>query len=102
RSREREHLELVELVDPEDPPRVPPGRARLPPKARREPRVAQRQRLLVEDLARVQRSQRHLRGSNQVEIVVRQAVDLLLGVRQERKSTRLNSSHDQISYAVFC
>src|SRR2546421_7125981 len=25
----------------------------------------------------------------------------LLGV-QDRKSTRLNSSHDQISYAVFC
>src|SRR2546428_9247896 len=23
-------------------------------------------------------------------------------VRQDRKSTRLNSSHDQISYAVFC
>src|SRR2546430_8806220 len=24
------------------------------------------------------------------------------GVRQDRKSTRLNSSHSQISYAVFC
>src|SRR5206468_11058148 len=24
------------------------------------------------------------------------------GVKQDRKSTRLNSSHDQISYAVFC
>src|SRR2546421_5408174 len=23
-------------------------------------------------------------------------------MRQDRKSTRLNSSHDQISYAVFC
>src|SRR2546421_926262 len=23
-------------------------------------------------------------------------------VREDRKSTRLNSSHDQISYAVFC
>src|SRR3989440_1636414 len=27
---------------------------------------------------------------------------LLLNVRADRKSTRLNSSHDQISYAVFC
>src|SRR2546421_3607984 len=27
---------------------------------------------------------------------------LLLCVAQDRKSTRLNSSHDQISYAVFC
>src|SRR5688572_32763147 len=24
------------------------------------------------------------------------------GIRQDRKSTRLNSSHSQISYAVFC
>src|SRR5206468_6622529 len=24
------------------------------------------------------------------------------GLRRDRKSTRLNSSHDQISYAVFC
>src|SRR2546421_6733395 len=24
------------------------------------------------------------------------------GVERDRKSTRLNSSHDQISYAVFC
>src|SRR2546421_6681918 len=25
-----------------------------------------------------------------------------LGILRDRKSTRLNSSHDQISYAVFC
>src|SRR2546428_2198067 len=30
------------------------------------------------------------------------AVPLLGRERQDRKSTRLNSSHDQISYAVFC
>src|SRR5256712_1607915 len=31
------------------------------------------------------------------------AIVELLGVRRgDRKSTRLNSSHDQISYAVFC
>src|SRR2546430_16266196 len=28
--------------------------------------------------------------------------DALKGSRQDRKSTRLNSSHSQISYAVFC
>src|SRR2546427_6025120 len=27
---------------------------------------------------------------------------MLLGQHQDRKSTRLNSSHSQISYAVFC
>src|SRR2546430_4692766 len=26
----------------------------------------------------------------------------ILGIMQDRKSTRLNSSHSQISYAVFC
>src|SRR2546430_6854589 len=30
------------------------------------------------------------------------AVGDLLRIRQDRKSTRLNSSHSQISYAVFC
>src|SRR5206468_12177188 len=38
--------------------------------------------------------------------VLAQAVGQQTGVgvvrRQDRKSTRLNSSHDQISYAVFC
>src|SRR3712207_6964039 len=31
-----------------------------------------------------------------------QAVDVGGGDRQDRKSTRLNSSHANISYAVFC
>src|SRR2546430_6086837 len=26
----------------------------------------------------------------------------IVGIREDRKSTRLNSSHSQISYAVFC
>src|SRR2546421_9649058 len=29
-------------------------------------------------------------------------VEVMLDVQTDRKSTRLNSSHDQISYAVFC
>src|SRR5688572_31853274 len=29
-------------------------------------------------------------------------VDLVRAMRGDRKSTRLNSSHSQISYAVFC
>src|SRR5206468_4535996 len=35
-----------------------------------------------------------------LEVGVAPAVDR--GLRADRKSTRLNSSHDQISYAVFC
>src|SRR3712207_8220877 len=30
------------------------------------------------------------------------AFTILFGTRQDRKSTRLNSSHANISYAVFC
>src|SRR2546430_12369347 len=30
------------------------------------------------------------------------SVPLQQAIRQDRKSTRLNSSHSQISYAVFC
>src|SRR2546422_7062753 len=37
------------------------------------------------------------RGSGQVE-----AGDVLPGPARDRKSTRLNSSHGYISYAVFC
>src|SRR2546430_16394399 len=29
-------------------------------------------------------------------------LDAAAGIQQDRKSTRLNSSHSQISYAVFC
>src|SRR2546430_12621225 len=34
------------------------------------------------------------------DVVVRQ--DVSFGIHEDRKSTRLNSSHSQISYAVFC
>src|SRR2546430_3837361 len=33
---------------------------------------------------------------------VKGQIDHLLGECRDRKSTRLNSSHSQISYAVFC
>src|SRR2546427_5506624 len=32
----------------------------------------------------------------------RPTVELVLPIPRDRKSTRLNSSHSQISYAVFC
>src|SRR5206468_11793282 len=38
-------------------------------------------------------------GSIQVEGIISDGTGIL---PQDRKSTRLNSSHDQISYAVFC
>jgi hypothetical protein len=81
RRDEREHLDLVELVHAEDAARVLAGRTRLAAKARREARVAARQ--LLEDLARVQRRERDLGRPHQIEVVVGQVVDLLLGVGQE-------------------
>src|SRR2546430_11699654 len=43
---------------------------------------------------------RHLLGAHQFDGVLMEPLSLDLG--GDRKSTRLNSSHSQISYAVFC
>src|SRR2546427_8983143 len=55
--------------------------------------------LLVVDPRRV-----GLANKADVWLQVRPGTDgaLALGLVQDRKSTRLNSSHSQISYAVFC
>src|SRR2546430_11519010 len=57
-----------------------------------EPELAQRQRRM---------SKTQLRGLSQPR---RELVQTVLAPEpaQDRKSTRLNSSHSQISYAVFC
>src|SRR4051794_36689254 len=80
---EREHLDLVELVDAEEAARVLAGGARLAPEARGEARVAARQGPGVEDLARVYGCERHLRRPREIEVVGRDLVDLLLGVGEE-------------------
>src|SRR2546427_2450272 len=38
----------------------------------------------------------------QIDRETDRAADVMTGDRIDRKSTRLNSSHSQISYAVFC
>src|SRR5256712_3129327 len=71
---------------------------------RTRPRVIRRA-LLVNpgdpyDSARVAESERALRG---LFVFSRVRLDTVrIRGRLDRKSTRLNSSHDQISYAVFC
>src|SRR2546427_913085 len=40
--------------------------------------------------------------SSQIEVTQSTLSDLLRFEAEDRKSTRLNSSHSQISYAVFC
>src|SRR2546430_4013214 len=41
-------------------------------------------------------------GAGMVAVAVTGIVSWPAGKRSDRKSTRLNSSHSQISYAVFC
>src|SRR2546428_3765623 len=40
--------------------------------------------------------------ANELHVPLGRAVQLSITSAEDRKSTRLNSSHDQISYAVFC
>src|SRR2546427_8515111 len=46
--------------------------------------------------------QRQVAQPQVVQQAARQLHVGLVGLDQDRKSTRLNSSHSQISYAVFC
>ncbi len=68
-----ELLDLLELVHPEQPAHVAPGAAGLPAEAGRDARVADRQRLGVQDLARVQADQGDLGGAREVQVVGRAA-----------------------------
>src|SRR3712207_7717037 len=57
--------------------------------------------LIVDDHARFRRSARRLLELEGYE-VVGEAGDGASALTADRKSTRLNSSHANISYAVFC
>ena len=83
---EDEHLDLVELVDAEHAARVLAGGPRLPAKARRVARVVERERVRVENLAPVHRSEPHLGGAREVEIVPLDPVDVDLLRRQEARA----------------
>ena len=93
-GREHEHLDLVELVHAEDAARVLAGGAGLAAKARREPGVAQRQLVDLEDLAGVKRRQRDLGGSDEIELVFGQPVELLLGVGQHAGPVERRLAHE--------
>src|SRR2546430_6099685 len=60
--------------------------------------------LLLEDRAEreAERGQRDRRGGDDPRAVRGARHEAPPGDRLDRKSTRLNSSHSQISYAVFC
>ena len=76
RGREAEHLDLVELVHPEDAGRVLAVGPGLASEAGGDPGVPTRQLRRVEPLAAVERGQRHLAGTNQEEVATVDFVDL--------------------------
>ena len=93
---EREHLDLLELVQAEDAARVAAGSASLATKARREPGVAERQLVGDEDLVGVECGERHLARTNEKEIVVFEAIDALAISREEaRRKHRLLAHQDR-------
>src|SRR2546430_6461722 len=55
-----------------------------------------------QDLAYGSRDQQAVRPQRRAIAIGKIELDLLRQDRLDRKSTRLNSSHSQISYAVFC
>src|SRR2546430_13071390 len=55
----------------------------------------------IEELVHAPAAQRH-GAADRLAFTQVEVRDRLLRARQDRKSTRLNSSHSQISYAVFC
>ena len=78
-------------------PRVSrPGGAGLAPEARGDADVAQRQRLLVEDLAHVQRRERHLGRPDEEEVVARgvERVDLLAVGGEEPRAVERRLAHE--------
>ena len=86
RPHVRVHLDLVELVHAEHPPRVLARRAGLAPEAGRVARVAQRELVRGQDLVHVHPGQRDLGRARQVQVVPLDAVDVDLVRRQEAGS----------------
>ena len=84
-AHEREHLDLVELVDAEDAARVLAVGAGLAPEARRVARVARRQRVGRERVAAVQRGERHLARADEEQLAVVDVVDLGAVGREEAR-----------------
>src|SRR5438552_4072589 len=58
--------------------------------------------LLHGELLVVVEGDHHLLALRETRDRLRDQIDALLGEQRDRKSTRLNSSHQIISYAVFC
>ena len=85
---EAEHLDLVELVHAEDPARVAARGARPRGGSTARSRRSAAAPCAVEDLAGVQRGERDLGRADEVQVVLGQVVDLLLGVGQHARAVQ--------------
>src|SRR5690606_40106000 len=88
---------------PPGPPSFPTRRSSDLQRAGRHVGVGENALHNLREVAAQQLQHRHVDGDVQVgEAVLAPAVQRQAGLAQDRKSTRLNSSHVKISYAVFC
>jgi hypothetical protein len=90
---EREQLDLLELVHPQDPAGVLAVRASLATEARRVPGVTDRQVGGVEELVHVQGGERDLGRPDEVEVVVAGEEQLLLVGREEAGAVHGRLAH---------
>jgi hypothetical protein len=90
-----EHLELVELVHPDDAAGVLAVRAGLAAVAGRPAGVALRARGQVEDLAHVVAGERHLARADEVQVVGLELVDLV-GVLPRKPVPRMTSGRTSV------
>src|SRR2546430_4642920 len=76
--------------------------ARLRPEESEPRRAGQRRRRARGDVERVADRVAQPGGGGAQRVAIARCVDTQIRPLGDRKSTRLNSSHSQISYAVFC
>ena len=94
RRAEHEHLDLVELVDPEHAARVLPRRSRFAPEAGGVARIATWKRPGLQDLPHVERRERHLRGPRQIQLVPLDAIDVDLFSREKARAVHRLLAHE--------
>src|SRR5665811_1545545 len=97
----REQLHFVELMNPEDPPRVLSIGTGLTPKTRRETGVSDRKCLRVEDLVGVVSGQRNLCSPNEIQVVLLHGIDLL-GIVWEKSGSEQRFLANQHGRQHWC
>src|SRR5690606_41162336 len=95
-----DNLHLIKLVKAIKSSNMGSPRASFSPKTWSKPHMSNRQLVCGEQNISVQVGDRNLSSRDKVIVLRSNVVHLSFFI--DRKSTRLNSSHVKISYAVFC